>query len=1010
MIKKSGLLAFIISSFSIHFACAQATAEYTVNETYRKALELFDSQKYASANELFRQVYTEVNSTTNSSYDPSKNTTTKVNAEYYAAVCALELNNKNAESELLSFIKTYPDNPKSKTAKFQIGKVYFKNESYTEALNWFTQVEEIDLNETDQLEYNFKLGYCYFVAKDYNKAKAHFSNVKDGANRFSEDATYYYAHIAYINKDYPTALSHLNKIKNSPKYAEIYQFYTAQIFLINGKYDDVIAFTEPIVSKGNSKYKPQLHKILGAAYFNKKNYPIAQRNFDVYLSNSAATADQTTQDTYQIGYTYYQNKEYDKAIGQLEKLIDADDAYGQYGMLTLGNAFLAKQNKLNARAAFQRGAKLTYDEGVREDCLLNYAKLAYETNFSQQGLTAAKEFVSKYPRSKNIDEAKTLLGEILLSSKNYKEALETLESVKKRKENTDLLYQKVAYYRGAEVFNARDFSYAAELFDKSLNNPVDGKIEMQALYWKAESLFELQRYDEAINTYDDFLSYPGIAGLPIYKYAYYNVGYAYFQRENYGKAADYFERYVNSTNADKKMAMDATLRIGDCNFVAKSYDKALTQYNKVIIAGAAGADYAIFQKAMIQGVQNKLNDKIYSLKSLLELYPHSSYNDDAIYESAYASFVLNNYEQAKAGFNDIIQRFPNSSYVPKAMLNIGLIYVNTEDDNNALTAYKAIVTKYPNTSESKEAVLAIKNIYVDKGNTGEFLTYAKNTPGAAISASAQDSISFEAANNVYMKGKCDESVPAFTTYINEFANGYFINDAHFNRAECLMKQKRTDEALADYQYLAAKTNKYSEKALFNTSKIYLDKKDFESAKPYLKRLESADFKANYGYAIVGLMRVSNEENNTDSTLYYANKVISFDKMPLEEINAAHLFSAKAYLTKGDTTIAVKSLGNVSSTTKSVNAAEAKYLTALIQYNKGQYKQSQKSCFEVIDNLSNHDYWVAKSFLLLADNYYKQGDNFQAKSTLQSILDNYEGSDDIIPSAKEKLAKINRSGK
>ncbi|MNS40526.1 tol-pal system protein YbgF [compost metagenome] len=1011
MIKKSVLFALSISFFFTASTYAQATAEYTVNDTYRKALELFDSQKFASANELFRQVYTDPVSTNNNIYDPSANSTTKVNAEYYAAVCALELNNKNAESELLSFIKTYPTHPKSKTAKFQIGRVYFKNENYSEALKWFSEVEEIDLNTTDQVEYNFKTAYCYFIQKDYNKARANFAKVKDGNNKYSEDATYYFAHIAYINKDYTTALNHLNKIKNSAKYAEIYQYYTAQIFLINEKYDDVISFTEPILAKGTTKYKSQLHKIVGSAYFNKKNYPIAQRNFDTYLTDKSAIADQTSQDTYQIGYTYYQNKEYDKAITQLERLIDTDDVYAQYGMLTLGNSFLAKQNKLNARAAFQRGAKLTYHEGVREDCLLNYAKLAYETNFAQQGLSGAREFVSKYPRSKNIDEAKTLLGEILLSSKNYKEALETLESVKKRKENTDLLYQKVAYYRGVEVFNARDFAYASELFEKSLNNPVDGKIEMQSLFWKAESLFELQKYDDAINTYEDFLSYPGVAGLPIYKFSYYNLGYAYFQKENYTKAAEYFERYVNSSTADKKMAMDAILRIGDCNFVSKSYDKALAQYNKVIIAGAAGADYAIFQKAMIQGVQNKLNEKIYSLKSLQELYPNSSYLDDGVYEMAYANFVANNFEQAKNGFNDLIRRFPNSSYVPKAMLNIGLVYFNTNDDNNALAAYKAVVAKYPNTAEAKEAVLAIKNIYVDKGNSAEFLAYAKNTPGAAISASAQDSISFEAANNLYLKGKCDESIPAFGTYIGEFENGYFINEAHFYRAECLMKQKRNDEALPDYQYILTKSNnKFTEKSLYNASKIYLDKKDYESAKPYLLRLESADFRANYGYAVVGLMRVNNAEENADSTLYYANKVINFDKMPLEEINAANLFSAKAYLAKGDTATATKSLANVSTSTKSVNAAEAKYLTALLQYTKGQYKQSQKTCFEVIDNLSNHDYWVAKSFLLLADNYYKQGDTFQAKSTLQSIIDNYETDDDIIPTAKDKLAKINRSSK
>jgi hypothetical protein len=35
------------------------------------------------------------------------------------------------------------------------------------------------------------------------------------------------------------------------------------------------------------------------------------------------------------------------------------------------------------------------------------------------------------------------------------------------------------------------------------------------------------------------------------------------------------------------------------------------------------------------------------------------------------------------------------------------------------------------------------------------------------------------------------------------------------------------------------------------------------------------------------------------------------------------------------------------------------------------------------------------------------DEFQAKSTLQSLLDNYTGNDEIIPAAKEKLEALNK---
>jgi TolA-binding protein len=91
-----------------------------------------------------------------------------------------------------------------------------------------------------------------------------------------------------------------------------------------------------------------------------------------------------------------------------------------------------------------------------------------------------------------------------------------------------------------------------------------------------------------------------------------------------------------------------------------------------------------------------------------------------------------------------------------------------------------------------------------------------------------------------------------------------------------------------------------------------------------------------------------------------------------------------------------------SNTKTIAAAEAKYNIARVEYLKGRYKNSQKTCFDLVKEMSNYDYWVAKTYILLADDYVKQKDKFQAKATLQSIIDNYKGDDDILTTAKQKM--------
>ena len=56
--------------------------------------------------------------------------------------------------------------------------------------------------------------------------------------------------------------------------------------------------------------------------------------------------------------------------------------------------------------------------------------------------------------------------------------------------------------------------------------------------------------------------------------------------------------------------------------------------------------------------------------------------------------------------------------------------------------------------------------------------------------------------------------------------------------------------------------------------------------------------------------------------------------------------------------------------------------------------------------TSHQYWLAKSFILLSDILIRQKDDFQAKQTLQSIIENYSiTTDEIISDANERLVKI-----
>ncbi len=986
---------------------AQQTAYFNLYRNYNAAMELLDKGKYVAAVEQFRLVEEPRNKTSNQPVFESETSLLKENAYYYEAVCALNLGNDDAESMFRRFIKEHPENPLAKVAYFQIGKSYFKQQKYEDALKWFDMVKPAELTGRENAEYNFDKGYTYFELKDYKNAQLVFSEIKDRKTPYSEDATYYFAYIAYLNKDYHLALLNFEKLKNSKKYEASYPYYISAVYYLDKRYDDVIAYAVPIINTTKQVNETEMLRIIAASYFAKVDYPNAIKYYERFQEGDQNKT-QNNQDSYQMGYAYFKTGNNPRAIRELEKLIDKSDIYSQNGNYTLGNVFLKVNNKQSARNAFQVASRLDFDRQLQEDALYEYAKLSYELQFNNQALEAIRLYIKNYPRSVKINDAKVLLGEILLSTSNYKEAVDILESINNRNGAAKEAYQKVTYYRGLQFYNERAFENAIGIFLRSLKDPVDDKIEALSTYWMAESMYEVRKYGESVDNFEKFMEMPAAKQTSVYNYANYALGYAAFGDEKYQKAANNFERFIQGGERDKNTVNDATLRLGDSYFVLKNYGRANEYYNRILSQHAQGEDYALFQRGMIQGLQNQLDTKIGTLQSLLQKFPTSDYADDASFELAYTYFLKNNGDQARTDLTAMIQKYPQSSYVPRALVTIGLIDYNANQDEPALEAFKRVVKDYPATDEARQSLKQIEKIYTDKGDAKTFIDYAATTPIGNYSSAQQDNIMFTAANNLYLRGDFAGAVNAVNAYFDKFQKPVNDKQARFIRAESNVKLNHPEEAIADYNYILNDwTSIYTEKSLLSMSNIYLRQKKYNEAVVFLKHLETnSEYKADYSFAINNLLLSYSEMQMPDEALKYAALVRLNEKSSEEDKYKSGLYAGKAYLLKGDTTNAGKEFNYVVNNTKTVAAAEAKYNVANLEYLRRNYKASQKTCFELINKLGNYDYWVAKTFILLADNYVALKDIFQAKSTLQSVIGNYKGNDEVLPEAKARLDKLN----
>ncbi len=1000
--KKSFLIIYLIALFfSINHqtALAQQTAIYKNPQAkYRLAIELFNKEKYSASQECFVKVIDMVK---------SNKSEMKTNAEYYDAICAYELYNKNADFKLYEFIKNHPESSKLQKVYFTLANLYFRNKKYKKAIEWYNKVDKSELNDINIPAYYFNTAYCFLMMEENELAKKSFSEIILSDNEYTSQANYYFSHLSYLEGDYDTALTGFQKLTDDQTYREIVPYYIAHIFYLQGNYAELMEIAPQLFENANKEEKPDIASMIGDTYYKSDDFEKALPYLEYSENNTRYRMSRN--DIYRLAFTYYKTGKYENAIKQFQKLTSKEDSLSQNAHYHLADSYLKTGQKEFAANEFYAAYMLPFNPQIKEDALFNYAKLSMESKYNpyNKAIPLLEKYINDYPNSSRCDEAYGYIFELVLTTKNYTQALMWFDKIKTKTSAQLKEYQKISFYRGIELFNKNKFNEAIKYFKQSNSIGKIKSMSSKALFWIADAYYHLKNYNESIKYFRDFIKKPGTGKLDIYPVAHYNLGYAYFNLKDYNNAVASFRNFVDKKKiADKRMLNDANLRIGDSYFINKKYNDAIKYYDNAIKIHVVDNDYALYQKALALGALGKFQEKIKVLQQLIASHSKSPYIDNSKYEIATTYLVSMDNANALKYFNMVVSDHPSSRLKPKALMKSGLIYYENNENERAIETLKALIDSYPGSPDSKEALRSLRTIYIDMNKVDEYIAYANTLEFTNVSISEQDSITYIAAENLYMDGDFKNSIPAFARYITNFPEGSNIFNANFYKAECEFLVGSKDEALIGFEYVISQpASRFTETSLSKASDIYFNKENYPKALEAYENLEqSAEIKSNILKSIDGQMRCNYILENNEEAKNTASRILTNDKVTSDQINFAHLIIAKSNYALGDIEAAKHEFQIASRLSNDVIGAEAKYFVAQIDYEEGNFEEAEKIIFELIKQFSAYDYWVAKSFILLSDVYQKVDNSFQAKQTLQSIIDNYEG-EDLKKIAQDKLNLI-----
>ncbi|HXB92665.1 MAG TPA: tetratricopeptide repeat protein, partial [Puia sp.] len=506
------VILFCLSSF------AQQTHYFDDPQAgYKQAKEFFQNDYYSLAYPIFKELKYSLRET-----DRSNNSVEYEDVKYYYLVCALEQNDKTAVADAENFIDVENNAPRVGMLSFHLAEYYFRQKQYPEAIHLYEHADIDNLSNRDIANLKFHEGYAYFTQKQFDKALPLFNSIrqlKDDPNYI--DANYYFGFISFYQKKYGDALAAFQVVEDKPAYEKVVPYYVANIYLVQGQKEKAIEYAEARLKKGNQYYDVEMRQLVGHGYYEKQDFVRALPYLEQYVSQSKKV---TREDIYELSYCYYQTKNWNKAIDGLKQVGGKEDSLAQNAMYLLGDAYLRTGQKANARNAFLFCSMNSSNAKQKEISQFNYAKLSYELGYEDIASTELQDFLQQYPNSEYNREGRELTVSILANTNNYKDAITLLDSLDHPSENARKLVPRILYGRATEMVNDGMLLQANELLDRALKDPNNASVLPFIQFWKGEIAYRMNKIDDAIRYYLEYLKTGTVNGEVSPASAKYNLG------------------------------------------------------------------------------------------------------------------------------------------------------------------------------------------------------------------------------------------------------------------------------------------------------------------------------------------------------------------------------------------------------------------------------------------------------------------------------------------------------
>lgn len=932
---------------------------------------------------------------------------TQAKLRYMKAYALLQQDHPGAADSARAFLNDYRFYPAyTQRVAFALARHHFRKRELHAAIPYYEMASSANLTNKELTAANFERAYCYFNNREFQKAEIYFATVIDIPGKYYAPANYYYGLLAYHNGKNEAALAAFKKISDESYYRKVVPYYVAEIYYFKGERKKALEEALKLINrKEKLYYDKELHLLAAQILFEEERYGDALPYFEHYYDHTDYIR---KEELYEMAYSYYRVEEWENAIEKFRPLSNSHDSLGQTAMYLLGDCYLKIRDKKGARNAFGFCADMNYNAVHQENALMLYSMLSAELGYYTDATSGLNNLLLLFPETAYKTEAKTLLSTLYLRSRDYEKAYQALAQGNDNYPGYRDAMQKVAFGYAMLQLQNDNIPFAERLLETSLAYPENADYKAAAHFWMGEIQLRAGYPTKSISHFEQYLRANGNAELisrqAATAQAYLSLGYAYLQANDFTRAEQYFQLAREDAYASHDIIQNSLLRHGDATYLQQKYKEALAFYEQVIQAGYEEADYAQIQKARILGLQGKSKEKHNLLRNLLQ--KPSAYAREARYELGNSLIETDQYQQAIKTLEPLTGA-EGKDFAAKAWIKTGFAWQALKNNTKAIEAYKAVLTHFPGAEEKQTALDALQSIYTEQNQPEKYAALLQEFPDASSDAQKRlDSTYYAAAEAQIASGNWSEAQKALTNYLQNFPQGAFHIKARYYLAESYYQQKNVNKAVAFYDsVLHYPWNEFTESSARRAAEILFKQKNYtEAATYYLTLKNNAMSKDMLQAAYSGLLQSAFEKGDYALAERYADTLLNFSDPGDLAMNEVLFFKARTLQLQGKTTDALALYRQLIDTYHQTISVEAGYRIAQILFTENNLKEAEEAAVAHIKFAEGNEYWVIKSYLLLADILTAQKDYFNAKATLQSIIKNAQDSS-LKAEANQKLKNV-----